>query len=166
VLKALRDSGQMMKMVETKEFMDSKLKNISMSDIFAFNININKKKLFPQSDTQEQKEKARQRNESLLEAVADVGTDESYLAQNKNKYVMIADIPTIKARKSLAQDVYDLQLEVEKWASEEEKQERIDEVAKYSQMEREALINEEILSFYQTNLGFWKEVITMFNQIL
>jgi len=110
VLEGLRDSGQMVKFSQTKEYLDGTIK-IKFPDNFAFKLQVGFKPVFPQKATTTKLKEQQQemRDFSLGVVNMNIGSPE---ADDYNKYLVISDPITNDATMEQATSLEDIQANI------------------------------------------------------
>lgn len=175
LLMGLRDSGEMVKSVETKEFMESSMAKNDFGNMFAFNINFSFKSL-SKGKTKDNTKKQEQItiNKDLMEAINNLWEVQSTPAR-RNKYVVMEDIATNMAYQKDVQSVDEIQPEIN--ANRSTLTEKpsvgnaVDEETALETIEQNfrdyqtAKIAEEIMLFLEINHSFRGNVNEMFEDI-
>jgi len=161
VLQWLRDSGQMVKFSEKKEFLDGSIK-INFPDTFAFQLQIGFKPLFPQRSKVIEERNRVEHNTNLWLGIlnmntADVGADDY------EKYIVVADVSRNKAMMEPVNSLVDIDRNIQKFV--EARQNIINNnivspsllktiTAGYVQ-ETNMLFVQNMIDFLQDNQFFW-----------
>jgi len=166
ILQWLKDSGELLRTVKTKEFLDSSLKENSFAETFAFNLMVMKKPLFSSITEKTEIITAKKINNWLEDWLLNISENLQEIPSKRNKYVVIANIPELKARNEIFEtmDDYDVKLEDIK-ESMKTNIEFSTNVVMSATMQKNAILNEEVMMFLEKNLKFWMSVNDMFVDI-
>lgn len=173
----LKDSWEILKSVESKELMESSMIKNDFGKMFAFNIAFNFKSLNGGvKNNAVETEKAIQQNKNFMVWISNLWDTKSFPKQ-RNKYVVIADIPTAKARQKDNKNIEALQAEITTERENFDKKISMggivtwDPLTKKTAIEnslmnkRTTLMAEEFMTFLNMNHAFWKNMNQMFEDI-
>jgi len=164
VLQNLRNSGQMMENVKTKEFLDSSLKENSFGQQLSFSINSITKPIFGQISDFTQDEEQKDLNTSWMESLLWFSKD-PWLDSEKDKYIIQDDPCIYFVRKQLWSDV---KKKDEQMQSCHDKRSQKIELPDVSTMEetlksqKTVLLDAEFETFLRQNRDFWYVVDELF----
>lgn len=155
ILASLRDGWELLVHKKTKEFLESSVTKNKFGKIFSFNVWSAFKNLF--SETSDTIEK---RNEELFErnvakSILSYG-EELNTAEEKNKYSLLWDPDKIISQIQISNNVSSFQ---NKWMN------AIWDPSKSIQADRLLKMNQLIVTYLDTNLTFWEDVLKMMEDI-
>ncbi|MEI7920091.1 MAG: hypothetical protein WCH65_08310 [bacterium] len=163
VLEGLRDSGQMVKFSQTKEFLDGTIK-IKFPDNFAFKLQVGFKPVFPQKATTTKSKEQQQdmRDFNLGVVNMNIGSPE---ADDYDKYIVISDPVTNDANMEDATSLEGIQENIDalQRASLAAKTtaisgEILTDVAKTYANKNSIYLVQNMISFLQDNQTFWNNL--------
>ncbi len=161
----LRDSGETVKNVETKELMESSMMKNNFGDMFAFNINLSFKSLHKWTQNiNTEKQKQLKKNKNLMLWLAQLWDTKS-MPKQRDKYVIMADIPSYKANLKNLQDPIELQKEIDNIKENYNKKAKLLGLPDLWNNAKTAIIGEEFMDFLNMNTKFRQTVNTMFQNI-
>lgn len=89
ILTALRNSGQLIKHIKPKEFLETSLFKIKMNKIISFDMNVEFKPIYDSKLKKEQKEKEKSQNDATKDRARLESYDSNDIAAQKNKYIVL-----------------------------------------------------------------------------
>lgn len=89
ILSALRNSGQLIKHIKPKEFLETSLLKIKMNKIISFDMNVEFKPIYDSKLKKEQKEKEKSENDATKDRARLESYESSDIAAQKNKYIVL-----------------------------------------------------------------------------
>lgn len=106
VLQWLKDSWEMVKFSETKEFLDGNIK-INFSELFSFKLQFGFKPVFPKTKVVVEQKKWEENNSDLWLGILNMNTADIE-ADDYEKYVIVADVPKNQANTEPVNSISDI----------------------------------------------------------
>jgi len=158
ILYSIKDWGKMTKTVKTKELMDSSMKKVKFWERFSFSLILKRKPLFPNVKDTTKVEKAKENNKTLQDI---------YYIPGRNKYVVLWDPARIKAQVGANGIMSNLNAEITKFTDTTYSDPVYNTTAfdTAEKLRSYTIVNEEILSFLEKNILFWRETKWVFDEI-
>lgn len=164
ILSSLVNGGEILKRVPTKEFFDTSFAGIKFNDIISFQIVFQKKPLFankPPSSIKAQQKAQNSVNQNALLNISPVDWND-----DKNKYVIIADVAQNKAEKEYIPTLDEFNKKVDTIkAIDDSSRPILPNALKIGQDEKVAKMNENVWNFIINNIKFWDSTLLNFMEM-
>ena len=89
ILSALRNSGQLIKHIKSKEFLETSLRKIKLGKIISFDMNVEFKPIYDSKLKKEEKEKKKSENDATKDRARLESYESNDIAAQKNKYIVL-----------------------------------------------------------------------------
>jgi len=167
ILKSLKDSGELPKNAQTKEFLELWVKDNSFADSFSFNLLFGWKPPFAKTLTDVAKSKiAKARNLIIKKKIFNVGWLPNVFAK-RNKYVSVDDPAKEKIDRLNDPDAVSYKNALNKARDELYQRAQFNwDTLNSLVMEKQAIVIEELTLFLDMNLMFWKNTDSLFEDML
>jgi hypothetical protein len=159
---SLRDSWELFKHVRTKEFLDSSIKKNNFWKMFSFNIFITTKAIKDNTPATQYKEQLEISNKKLEAKLLNQANTMAPMTE-RNKYIMIDNPAMRKVSQEANDNISDLIRRIEETQSLTIKASWLfSNIDTDMQVQKTAIINNEIQSFFKNNFQFWDAVTQKF----